>query len=98
MKSPMASRKKRMVSEPKTTWPATCNRSVPTNMTAVNKPHMAREAANTMSVVGVAHLNFAMMMNVTKEDQKNKYEIKAVTANMSPFHDYIKPNNVYANQ
>ena len=65
----MASRKKRMVSDPNTTCPATCSRIVPTNMTAVNKPHMKRYAAMAVSLVGVPHPNFARIMSVTSDSQ-----------------------------
>ena len=62
MKSPIARRKKRIVNEPKTIWPAMCKRNVPMNITAVNTPHMARYAAMAVSLEGGAQPNFARML------------------------------------
>ena len=64
-------KEKRIVNEPKTIWPAMCKRNVPMNITAVNTPHMARYAAMAVSLEGGAQPNFARMISVTRENQKN---------------------------
>src|SRR2546429_72918 len=90
MKSPMARRKNRMVSEPKTTCPATCKRSVPTNITAVNKPHIARYAAIAVSLDAAPPPNLPKKKGLPQRKQKQAVGKKCGGGErvaLPPFHD-----------